>query len=825
MRIFVADMRQMTRFLFVSVLITCLFVAAGSAQQRRVMNMDYGWEFSRDSLFTQVERIDIPHDFQISQPWVAPEAHERADNSNAAANTRSRLSARGFKEMGEGWYRKTISQEDVRVLCQRKEGADSIAFRDVRLLLDFEGIMLVGDIFLDGVRIGGTDYGYVGFEIDVSDRLKLPGDHVLTVRASTMHPENSRWYTGGGLIRPVTLTATNGQLFFARHPLCITTRENRYVNVSAEYTNLGKSRTVTMAMRIYAPDGTLVCERTESHRRNTPLRTAEMHFQELEVPDAQLWDTESPRLYQAVVRLMLDDGTVVDEVAEEFGIRTVEMTPDHGLLLNGRKVLLKGFANHHTLGLLGAAAYPRANEQLLMLMKQFGINHVRTSHNPYSRDFIRQCDRLGILVVDELYDKWTQQHTGGRVLFMNHWAADVTEWVKRDRNSPSVILWSLGNELQQEPHQPFNDFGVTCYEMMRPVVQRYDSTRLVTVAMHPRYRNWQTDSLPCELAMHTDVQAYNYRYMYFPGDGRRYPWMRFYQSEASVAAMGRNFFEMDLDRVIGLAYWGVVDYLGESQGWPAKGWAQGVFDITLQPKPRAWFMKSLFSDAPVVHIGVTEQRGDEMWNGVQTGVDVERDHWNYTEGQLLDLVTYTNADEVELVLNGRSLGIRQNNRAVGAERNQIRWKNVSWQPGAIEAIARTAGKVVARHRIETAGKAVALRLEADHHVWHADGQDLQQVRVTAVDRKGRRVPQAELPLAFTIQGPARTVATGNGDISSHHVATAEGATLYQGTALVVLRSDTVAGPVRLTVTALGLPAVSMKLQTQRVHHSLLTVHP
>ena len=173
-------------------------------------------------------------------------------------------------------------------------------------------------------------------------------------------------------------------------------------------------------------------------------------------------------------------------------------------------------------------------------------------------------------------------------------------------------MWSLGNELQQDPSMPYNDFGVTMYKLMKTLLQKYDKTRPVTVAMHPRYRNWETDSLPCDLAMETDVQAYNYRYMYFPGDGKRFPWMTFYQSEASVSAMGPNFFEMDNDKVIGLAYWGAIDYLGESNGWPAKGWAQGVFDLSLQPKPMAYLMKSMFSDEPTVHIGVIDDENSNV---------------------------------------------------------------------------------------------------------------------------------------------------------------------------------------------------------------------
>ena len=223
-----------------------------------------------------------------------------------------------------------------------------------------------------------------------------------------------------------------------------------------------------------------------------------------------MWDTEHPNLYTVEATLYNEKGVAVDRVKERFGIRTIEITPEQGFLLNGKKVLLKGYANHHSLGALGAAAYPRAIEKRIKLMKTYGINHIRTSHNPYSREFIELCDENGILVVDELYDKWTRQHTGGRVPFEALWQKDVPEWIKRDRNSPSVVMWSLGNELQQDANQPYNDFGVTMYKLMRTLVARYDSTRLVTVAMHPRYRNWQTDSLPCDLAMVTDVQAYNY---------------------------------------------------------------------------------------------------------------------------------------------------------------------------------------------------------------------------------------------------------------------------------------------------------------------------
>lgn len=779
------------------------------AQQRVVCRLDFGWLFRAGDLSdgaslglddNQWQRIDLPHDFQIEQPWVAPEPSERPDNTDVAANIRSRLSGRGFKEMGKAWYRYHLTP------------ADSLKGR--RLLLDFGGIMYVGDVYLNGERIGGTDYGYVGFEIDVTKRLRFGQDNVIAVLADTREPGNSRWYTGGGLIRDVKLVATSKDLYFERHPLYITTRDNAYVNISGEFTNRTRKPVHTL-VKVYAPDGQLVCQDGTTLNPHRMARTVEVLLcKEMKIPAPQLWDTEHPNLYRAEVLLLREDGSVADVVTERFGIRTIEIGPSFGLKLNGKKTLLKGYANHHTLGALGAAAYPRAIEKQIQIMKQFGVNHIRTSHNPYSREFIELCDENGILVADELYDKWTQQHTGGCIPFEQLWQHDIPEWIKRDRNSPSVVFWSLGNELQQDPNQPFNDFGVTMYKLQRTLIERYDSTRLVTVAMHPHYRNWETDSLPADLAMQTDIQSYNYRYIYFPGDGRRFPWMTFYQSEATMASMGQNFYEMNLDKVIGLAYWGAIDYLGESQGWPAKGWANGCFDISLEPKPKAFLMKSIFQpDEPVVHIAVLDKKGDQMWNGVQTGTDGMSDHWNRVAGEKLSLITFTNADEVELVLNGKSLGKKQNIISDPKQRNQIRWDDITYEPGRLEAIAFSKGKVVARHKIETTGEAKQLVAEADNNQWEADGIDLQHVRIVAIDEKGRRVQTCSNEVSFFVEGNARIVGVTNGDITSDEAFVGNHRSLFNGTCTVILRSTQTSGPVTLTATSPSLKGVKLKLKT------------
>jgi beta-galactosidase len=769
--------------------------------QRTVETLNFDWTFSRDASFKEAEHINVPHDFQISQPWVTPSADEKPDNSNAAANIKSRLSARGFKEIGTGWYKKTITPP-----------AD---LKGKRVLLDFEGIMLTADVYLNGERIGGTDYGYVGFDIDITKKLKYGEANEILVKAETQNESASRWYTGGGLFRDVNLITTSAELYMERHPLYITTRDNEYVTVGVEFTNRGRQREVAIGLKLYDPNGICIYESTENFTRKTASRTQEIKMKEVKVTEPKLWDIDHPNLYRAEVTLMTKDGTPTDSYSELFGIRTIEYGPSFGLKLNGKKVLLQGYANHHTLGALGAAAYPRAIEKRIKLMKEFGMNHIRTSHNPYSRSFIELCDKLGILVVDELYDKWTDQHSGQRAPFMNHWAYDVKEWVKRDRNSPSVIMWSLGNELQQDPNQPFNDWGVTCYKMMKPVLERYDSTRKVTVAMHPRYRNWETDSLPCDLAMQTDIQAYNYRYMYFPGDGKKFPWMTFYQSEASTQAMGQNFFEMERDKVIGLAYWGAIDYLGESMGWPQKGWSQGVFYISLDPKPKAYYMRSFFKpDEPVVHLAVMQSQKPEMWNGVPMANDRMSENWNLSDGAKANVYVYTNGDEVELLLNGKSLGRKTNPINDAKLRNQIRWGEIDYQKGKLEAVAYKNGKVVARHALETSGKPAKIIAEPDNTEWKADGMDLQHVKLTVVDSKGRRVYNYNDELTFKVAGDASIVAVTNGDITTDEIATQQHVRLWQGQAMVILRSGQQPSKITLTTSPKTFKDIVTKLETK-----------
>lgn len=825
-------MKYMTAkyFFYSGLLMLASAAGSASASVRDTISLDRGWQFHRGDvsdvnllkkLQANDEVVNLPHDFLIGQDWVAPDASERPDNSDAGSNVRSRLSPRGFKEMGIGWYRYELTPK--------------AEWKGKRILLDFQGIMLVGDVYLNGKRIGGTDYGYLGFDIDVSKLLKFGEVNEIAVKADTRNPNNSRWFTGAGLYRDVNLIVTDKDLYFPRHPLFIRTVNNQEVKIRANIFNQQKKvkaagTFIPVEVRILDADGHVVAQQKTDVDFNVKWRDREYELPAIKIENAKLWSCDTPYLYTAEVTLYDNEGKVADQIREPFGVRTIEMNPQHGLLVNGKKVLLQGFANHHTLGALGAAAYPRAIEKRLKMMKEFGFNHVRTSHNPYSEDFLRLCDRLGILVVDELYDKWLAQYAGGRVDWESLWQKDIPEWVKRDRNHPSVVLWSLGNELQQYSNLPFNDWGVTAYELQKQLLHRYDDTRLTTVAMHPRYRNLDTDSIPADLAVATEVNSYNYRYMYFPGDMKRYPEKMFYQSEASTAAMGPNFYEMDRNKVLGLAYWGAIDYLGESMGWPVKGWNQGVFDLSLQPKPDAYFVKSMFSDEPTVHIGIIEMAGGNVqWNGINVSAGKLSENWNREAGEKVSLYTYTNGDEVELFLNGKSLGVKKNSDDPKL-RARIKWDGIAYTPGTLLAVARKNGKVVARHQIETTGEAVALKLVPDVETWHADGQDLMHVRVYAVDKKGRRVmdlkdKNAFSNLTFAVKGDADIVAVDNGNINSDelHVGkkqlnkTADRA-LYQGSALVILRAGTQPSKVELTVACKN--AVSGQQSAASGHQSV-----
>ena len=800
-------MKQVKNVLTLMVLLIALSARADGERKTLLFNFD--WKFklgevqnAESPAFDDADwrRLDLPHDFQIEMPW-----NEKANRS------------RGFKDMATGWYRKTFDADKT--------------WQGKRVMLDFEGIMLHGDAYLNGQKIGGTDYGYLGFEADITKLLKWNGKNVLAVHCSTGEAQNSRWYTGGGLFRDVHLVLKDS-VSIARHGIYIYTpdisKEQATVNVQVEVEGIkNKKYALVIKAVIYDPDGHPVGETQIDAPKDNKQPTVEVQLPQVKVDNPQLWWCEKPDLYTAEVSLILN-GKTIDKLSERFGIRTIEFSKDFGFKLNGKKVFLQGMANHHDLGAVGAAAYEAAIARMMDRMKEFGFNHIRTSHNPYSESFLRLADEKGILIVDELYDKWSNTLAwAGRRPWTEMWWENLMEWIKRDRNHPSVIMWSLGNELQFQEERcgfPTRDWGVTTYDIMNTLVKRLDPTRKTTVAMYParaggivkhspEYR-MEKNIVPPELARHTEVASFNYCWEDYDMYMKQAPHMILYQSEATTNELTAPWAGMDRDHMVGLAYWGAIEYWGESNIWPKKGWDYSFFRHSLEPNAQAWLMKTIFKpEEPQVYIGVAG-KVDTLWcNDIVVGQTRVTSHWNGEQGKQYTVYTYTNGDEVELIVNGKSLGVKKNDDK--KKPNVITWKGITYEPGTIRAIARKDGRLYAEHQLETAGQPTRLVIETENPDWRADGMDLQYVKVRAVDKKGRVVPTNDYKVLFQVEGPARMIAVDNGDHSSNDLFDGNEKQLYEGFAMAIVRSSKdMPGKVKLTVSSKGLKGAAKTVMTK-----------
>lgn len=799
-------MKQVKNVMTLVVLLIALSARADGERVNLLFNFD--WKFklgevqnAESPAFDDADwrRLDLPHDFQIEMPW-----NEKANRS------------RGFKDMATGWYRKTFDADKT--------------WQGKRVMLDFEGIMLHGDAYLNGQKIGGTDYGYLGFEADITKLLKWNGKNVLAVHCSTGEAQNSRWYTGGGLFRDVHLVLKDS-VSIARHGIYIYTpdisKEQATVNVQVEVEGIkNKKYDLVIKAVIYDPDGHPVGETQIDAPKDNKQPTVEVQLPQVKVDNPQLWWCEKPDLYTAEVSLILN-GKTIDKLSERFGIRTIEFSKDFGFKLNGKKVFLQGMANHHDLGAVGAAAYEAGIARMMDRMKEFGFNHIRTSHNPYSESFLRLADEKGILIVDELYDKWSNTLAwAGRRPWTEMWWENLMEWVKRDRNHPSVIMWSLGNELQFQEERcgfPTRDWGVTTYDIMNTLVKRLDPTRKTTVAMYParaggivkhspEYR-MEKNIVPPELARHTEVASFNYCWEDYDKYMKQAPHMILYQSEATTNELTAPWAGMDRDHMVGLAYWGAIEYWGESTIWPKKGWDYSFFKHSLEPNSQAYLMKTVFKpEEPQVHIGIAGKTDTLWWNDIVVGQTRVTSHWNREAGKKYTVYTYTNGEEVELLVNGKSMGTKKNNDK--RKPNVITWKDIPYEVGNITAIAKKDGKVYAQHQLETTGQPVRLMMETENANWKGDGMDLQYVRVYAVDKKGRVVPTADGIVEFSVDGEASIIAVDNGDHSSNDLFDGNRKRLYEGFAMAILRSSRNPGKVKISATCSGLKGISKSLVTK-----------
>lgn len=787
---------------------------------------------------SQWRTLDLPHDFQFEQPW-----------------TQEAKGARGFKKMCDGWYRKTF-----RLPAECK---------GMRVSLDFGGIIFYGDVYVNGKKVASTDYGYVGFETDISKVVNYDGDNLVAVYASTGTENGSRWYTGGGLFRDVYLKVSNRQTRIARHGLYVKSAPKSAGMVRPDHLNAQRifdnplnpqggnpegawdvlvqlqvigwqKYNIQLKATLKDTDGKVVGTAQCAMPDHTIQNNTEVALPFITVPQPRLWSPETPYLYR-VEATIEEDGQVIDSICDQIGLRTIEYSPTFGFKLNGQKVFLVGMANHHDMGAVGAAAFGKSIERQLRQMKAFGYNAIRCSHNPYSEELYRAADREGILVVDELIDKWSDKdYWGGRRPFMQLWPTLIPEWITRDRNHPCIVLWSLGNELQTRDNwagYPTGDWGITTYRIFDQMLKRYDRTRPTTVAMFPARAgaqrgtpDFKTYQVPPELACATEVASFNYQWDAYPGYFQYKPDLILFQSEATSNQLQQPYYGMDQQRSVGLAWWGAIEYWGESNGWPKKGWNFSFFDHTLEPKPQAYLIKSAIAAAqPVCQIGVVSGKGEQVdWNDIKVGSQTINTNWNQPEGSKQNVFVYTNADEVELLYNGRSLGTQQNNRSDIAKRNITYWSGIDYgKGGKLVAIARTGGKEVARNELETTGKAVELKIIAEGKTpqdvfnpkadrWTADGMDLQYFKVLAVDSKGRAVPNAIDQVTVNVNGEATLVAIDNGDHYTSDLFRPEDNTkqMQTGYMQAIARSTRKAGKVTITATSPTLKAAKQVLATK-----------
>ncbi len=776
-------------------------LSAAAQAARRVFKMDFDWRFTLgdppDAEKPNLDdgrwrALDVPHDWSIEGPW------DRSSPSGPQG---------GFAPIGIGWYRKHF-----------RLPSDSAG---KRVLLGFDGVFNHADVWVNGQKVGHNDNGYIGFECDLTPWVRPDRDNVIAVRADDLK-QASRWYTGSGIYRHVWLTVT-GPLHVAHWGTYITTpqvsdAQATVVLQTALRNDSDEPRTGTLVTRILAPNG------NEAATLQTPFglapRTEQTLEQRFTVRSPEYWTLEKPRLYTAASEVRAGP-EALDGYRTPFGIRTVRFDVDHGFLLNGKRVVIKGVCLHADLGALGTASLEAGYAARLKTLQTIGVNAIRLSHNPHTPELLDLADRMGLLVFDEAFDKWYGFEPDG-----TGWKHDLAAMLQRDRNHPSIFLWSVGNEMT--PHMYLRE-GTLLYRAMQALVHDVEPTRPVTAALHPvRNQKGERDAPLAELASDMDVISMNYQTRWYARDHQQHPKQVFLGSET-------HLHQVDLDApraaqddsgnqwwgtrdfksgeyfpyVAGQFIWAGVDYLGESGGWPSKGFHKGLVATTGERSPWSYFFQSLYTDDPMVYIAVRDPgfKADPRRDAGAAVMGLRAD-WNLpADVTTARVYTFSNAPTTELLLNSKSLGEK---RAQDFADHIILW-DVPNQPGRLTAIAKQDGKVVARHELETAGAPVHLRLVPDRSELEATGQDLSLLSVEAVDAQGRVSPLSRDVVRFHVTGDGKLAGVDNGDLDSPEPYQAEGRELRHGRALAIVQSLRRAGTIHVVAHAEGLQDAALDI--------------
>ncbi len=793
-------------------LLVLLLAARPLVAQRTTLALDRGWRFhlgdvpgAQEAAFDDSgwRTLDLPHDWSIEG--------EFSDTNPAGAHG-------GALPGGIGWYRKAFSVP--------RQDAGKLVF------VEFDGVYRNSEVWINGHYLGKRPYGYSSFRYELTPQLRYGrARNVIAVRVDNSQQPNSRWYSGSGIYRHVRLVTTD-PVHVDQWGTYIITRDvsadSARVTIRTTLRNASRAdQPITLRTLLYDAAGTELATAASDSR--IPRDSVTEISQDLIVRNPTFWSVDRPYLYRAVSRVTCGVKPR-DESAMPFGVRTSSFDAGRGFTLNGQGLKIRGVCLHHDLGALGAAVNTRALERQLEIMKEMGVNAIRTSHNPPAPELLDLTDRMGFMVLDEAFDMWKK----GKTKYDYHldWDVwherDLSDLVRRDRNHPSVLIWSIGNEV---PEQWNNDTtGITIARELAGIVRALDPTRPITAA-----DNNTDPSNPLFRSGALDLIGLNYRHASWADFPRNFPGQKFLATETTSALNTRGYYDQPSDSVAayggrrasngptpnanyrisayddrrtswgslhedawreikqhdylsGMFVWTGFDYLGEPTpyGWPARSSYFGIVDLAGFPKDPFYMYQSEWTERPMVHVFP---------------------HWNWTPGDTIDVWAYTNGDEVELFVNGTSLGVKRKEGDV----LHLMWR-VAYAPGTLRAVARKGGQVIATDEAKTAGAPARVALVPDRASLRADGNDLSFVTVTVLDRAGVALPTADQLIHFRLEGDARIAGVDNGDQISHAPFTADAVRLFNGKALVIIRAGEKPGTATLRADAGGLEPASVRLE-------------
>jgi beta-galactosidase len=787
---------------------------------------DFGWKFFKgDSPGAQQPEfpdsawrpVDLPHDWSIEGPFSEQEK------------------AQGSLPTGIGWYRKRFRAPE--------------SYQDRAIVIEFDGIYQNSEVWINGQYLGKRPYGYVAFSYDLTPHLKA-GDNVIAVKVDNSRQPNCRWYSGSGIYRHTWLLATD-PLHVAYWGTFVTSprvsKDAATVQIKTRVKNERKAAAAcTLTTALLDRDGKTVAS-AEAAQQVAPNGEYEFVHQ-VSVANPRLWSVADPYLY-SVRSTVREQGRIVDEYDTPTGIREALFDADRGFLLNGERVKLNGVCLHHEAGAVGAAVPERVWERRLEILREMGCNAIRTSHNPYAAEFMDLCDRMGFLVMNEAFDEWKvgkgQIGPYGYANYFDEWhERDVRDFVRRDRNHPSVVLWSAGNEIgdQSDPK------GAETLRNLLGIFHAEDPTRLVTAGCDRIASEPPSNTVRPEFLALLDVVGYNYvdrwrdrKEKYYSIDRAAFPHRRvigtesvsmggtrgdyrgLFPGDGPAAGMlrggrGRNVdveqlwrFVSTYDYVAGDFMWTGIDYLGESR-WPGKGASAGVIDTCGFKKDGFYFYQSQWTAKPMLHLF-------PHWN------------WKGKEGQFIPVACYTNCDTVELFLNGKSVGLkgyafprlgmegRYGNSPARARVPRttndlhLEW-DVPYEPGTLKAVGTKDGKVVSTLEVSTTGEPSAVRLAVDRAQISADRRDVAHITVQITDAQGRMVPIADHEVAFIVEGEGKLIGLDNGDPQSHEDYKATRRKAFNGMCLAIVQSTGKSGRIQVTATSPGLQSAKLTISTR-----------